>query len=64
MSIASKLFYTKDTESTLHYRIIPSEKQQEDQQERWNDLSDYLKEDLFEKTSTSSLIAAAAARAI
>lgn len=50
MSIASKLFYTKDTENTLHYRIIPSEKQQEDQQERWNDLSDYLKEDLFEKT--------------
>jgi len=51
MSIASKLFFSTDVEKqTLHRRIIPTDKQQEVQQERWNDLSEYLKEDLYEKT--------------
>lgn len=54
MSIASKLFFSTDVEKqTLHRRIIPTDKQQEAQRERWNDLADYLKEDLFEKTEYS-----------
>ncbi|MFA6386525.1 MAG: CBASS cGAMP synthase [Candidatus Paceibacterota bacterium] len=54
MSIAAKLFFSTDVEKqTLHRRIIPTDKQQEAQKERWNDLSDYLKEDLFEKTEYS-----------
>lgn len=51
MAIAAGLFYSTDTEKqTLHRRIIPTNKQQELQQERWNDLSDYLIEDLCEKS--------------
>lgn len=48
------LFYSTDTEKqTLHRRIIPNQKQQETQQERWKDLRDYLVEDLCEASGYS-----------
>jgi len=51
MAIASNLFYSTDTEKqTLHRRIIPSDEHQQSQQERWNDLVDYLQGDLAEKS--------------
>lgn len=51
MAKASKLFFSTDTEKqTLHRRISPTEKQQEFQQERWNDLCDYLTSLLQERT--------------
>lgn len=51
MSIASQLFYSTDLEKeTLYSRIIPSKKQQDSQQERWNDLCDYLSGDLADIT--------------
>ncbi len=51
MGISSNLFYSTDTEKqTLHRRVIPSEEQQAVQQERWNDLIEYLSGDLQEKT--------------
>lgn len=47
-------FYSTDTEKqTLHRRIVPSEEQFTEQQERWNDLRDYLVDDLNEKTGLS-----------
>lgn len=43
------LFFSTDSDKqTLHRRIIPNEKQRELQQERWNDLRDYLVADLEE----------------
>lgn len=43
------LFFSADPDKqTLHRRIIPNQKQQELQQERWNDLRDYLIADLGE----------------
>ena len=43
------LFYSTDCEKrTLHRNICPSEKQQEMQQDRWNDLCEYLTDDLGE----------------
>lgn len=54
MSTVHHLFYSTDQEKkTLHSRIIPSEIQQELQQERWNDLADYLTTDLREVTEYS-----------
>lgn len=51
MGIAAKLFYSSDTEKqTLHRRIVPSDEQQQIQQERWNDLVEYLQSDLEERT--------------
>lgn len=51
MSISAKLFYSTNVEKqTLHRKIIPTDKQQEAQRERWKDLVDYLEEDLKEKT--------------
>jgi hypothetical protein len=45
------LFYSTDTDKqTLHRRITPNAEQSEDQQERWNDLRDFLIEKLREKT--------------
>lgn len=44
-------FFSTDTErSTLHRRITPTQEQRDQQAERWNDLCDYLKGDLGEKT--------------
>ncbi|MCX5726883.1 MAG: hypothetical protein NT030_06920 [Candidatus Saganbacteria bacterium] len=49
MAKISNLFYSLDPEKiTLHRRIIPSQKQQESQQERWTDLCEYLIGDLNE----------------
>ncbi len=43
------LFYSTDSDKiTLHRRIIPNQKQQELQQERWTDLCEYLIGDLNE----------------
>jgi len=54
MSTFQHLFYSTDIEKkTLHSRIIPSETQQELQQERWNDLADYLTDVLHELTDYS-----------
>lgn len=47
----SELFFSADVDkSTLHRRITPTQKQREIQSERWNDLCEYLKGDLAEKT--------------
>lgn len=49
MASIHNLFYSSDpNKQTLHRRIIPNQKQQELQQERWNDLRDYLIDDLNE----------------
>jgi len=48
------LFYSTDTErSTLHRRITPTQTQRAQQQERWQDLRDYLVSDLAEITGYS-----------
>ncbi|WP_157020532.1 cyclic GMP-AMP synthase DncV-like nucleotidyltransferase [Paracoccus sp. 228] len=47
MGIAAKLFYNpEDRANTLSYRVRPSDEQIRQQQERWNDLADVLKEGL------------------
>lgn len=47
MGIAANLFHNPSNRgNTLSYRIRPSEKQVQDQQERWNDLAEVLKEGL------------------
>lgn len=47
MGIAASLFYSTSTDKqTLHRRIIPTDEQREAQQQRWNDLADYLKSEL------------------
>src|SRR6185503_12357327 len=52
MSIAATLFHSTDTEKeTLHRRIMPSDEQREAQSLRWNELADYLREWLKEKTA-------------
>ena len=51
MSKVHSLFYSSDPDKqTLHRRIIPNQRQQELQQERWNDLRDYLIADLKEES--------------
>ena len=52
MGICSTLFYNpNDSEKqTLHRRITPSEDQFEEQQERWNNLADYLIADLQKRS--------------
>jgi hypothetical protein len=51
MSTFSNLFFSTNTEKeTLHKRIIPTDAQQESQQERWSDLTDFLKDELNTKT--------------
>ncbi len=55
MGIAADLFHSTDTDrETLHRRITPTDDQQEDQQARWNDLADFLKERLKEDTGLST----------
>lgn len=52
MGHCSSLFYSTNTEKqTLHRRITPSDDQVADQQEYWNDLADYLKADLKQRSS-------------
>jgi Adenylyl/Guanylyl and SMODS C-terminal sensor domain len=49
MGIASSLFYSSNIDKqTLHRRIIPTDEQQQSQQERWGDLAEYLLADLIE----------------
>lgn len=51
MSIAANLFYATDLEKeTLHQRITPSADQRQEQIERWNELADYLRGWLKERT--------------
>ncbi|MES2622936.1 MAG: CBASS cGAMP synthase [Patescibacteria group bacterium] len=51
MSKNSSQFYSTNPDiQTLHKKIIPSDGQNTEQTERWNDLRDYLVEDLAEKT--------------
>lgn len=52
MGRCAKLFYSTDTEKqTLHRRISPTDDQIEGQREYWNDLADYLKDDLRTRSS-------------
>lgn len=47
MGVAARLFHNpEDRENTLAYRVRPSDEQIEQQQERWNDLADIVKERL------------------
>ena len=49
MADVNSLFFSQDPDKqTLHRRIVPNQKQQELQQERWNDLRDYLVANLNE----------------
>ncbi|MBT3982920.1 MAG: hypothetical protein HOE90_16295 [Bacteriovoracaceae bacterium] len=52
MGIAKLLFFnsTDMEKQTLHRRITPSQDQQSEQQERWNDLAEYLVSDLDIRT--------------
>jgi hypothetical protein len=52
MGIVASLFFTNDSEKqTLHRRIIPTDEQRESQKKRWNDLAEYLKEQLREDSA-------------
>ncbi|MBW4635245.1 MAG: hypothetical protein KME30_26125 [Iphinoe sp. HA4291-MV1] len=54
MGIAASLFFSYNTQKqTLHRRIVPSDEQRETQQQRWNDLAEYLKTDLKEVSGYS-----------
>ncbi|SIN88614.1 hypothetical protein SAMN05443247_00461 [Bradyrhizobium erythrophlei] len=54
MGIAASLFYsTSDTENCLDWRVRPSDEQYDAQKERWNDLADYLRDDLAERSDCS-----------
>jgi hypothetical protein len=51
MSLAASLFHSTDTTvETLHRRITPTDKQFDDQKNRWNDLREFLKVELKAKT--------------
>ncbi|MBO6605132.1 MAG: nucleotidyltransferase [Roseicyclus sp.] len=51
MGIAATLFFSNDdAENCLAYRVRPSDEQREAQQERWNDLRDFLVEELQRKS--------------
>src|SRR6185437_12181538 len=51
MGRANSLFYSSNSDSqTLHRRITPTDEQFDDQQERWNELADYLRPTLKEKS--------------
>ena len=51
MGLASGQFYSADPEKqTLHKRVRPSDEQIENQKEYWNDLADYLKPDLKDRS--------------
>lgn len=52
MGKAASLFFSANADKqTLHRRITPSDDQVASQQEYWNDLADYLKPDLRERSS-------------
>jgi hypothetical protein len=51
MASTHSYFHSNDTDKqTLHRRIIPNELQQSTQQERWNDLCDFLVSELSDDT--------------
>lgn len=51
MGLCSSLFNTNDaSEQTLHRRIVPTETQVDEQQERWNKLAEFLVSELREKS--------------
>ena len=51
MGICSSLFYSSDPDKpTLYGRLLPTDDQYEEQQDRWNSLADYLVEDLKKRT--------------
>lgn len=51
MARVPSLFFNSDSEKqSLHIRIIPNSEQRKEQQERWNELKEFLIEDLHEKT--------------
>jgi hypothetical protein len=50
MGICSSLFNSSDPDKpTLYGRLLPTDYQYEEQQDRWNSLADYLVEDLKKK---------------
>lgn len=54
MGLAASLFYDLDKEKqTLYRRITPSDAQIEEQQTRWNDLSEHLLDDLAKRSGHS-----------
>ena len=52
MGIASSLFFSSNDaeKQTLHRRITPTQDQFEEQQERWNNLADYMTGDLRDRS--------------
>jgi len=52
MGRCSTLFYNQNDpdKQTLHRRVIPTDEQYKEQEERWNALAEYLKSDLKEKS--------------
>lgn len=51
MGIAASLFFSSaDPENCLDWRVRPSDEQYDAQQQRWNDLADYLRDDLAERS--------------
>lgn len=55
MGIAADLFHSSDSSrETLHRRITPTEDQQAAQQERWNDLAEFMKARLKAETGCST----------
>lgn len=54
MGTCASLFWSSNSErQTLHRRITPADEQVGSQQEYWNDLADYLKEDLRARSGCS-----------
>src|SRR5258706_13168291 len=52
MGISAGQFYSTTTpEACLDWRIRPSDEQYDAQQERWNDLAEYLRENLATRSS-------------
>lgn len=55
MGLSASLFYSSNSDvQTLYRRITPSDKQFEQQQERWNNLADFLLDDLSMRTELVS----------
>ena len=54
MGNCAELFYSTNADlQTLHRRVRPSDEQLESQQTYWNDLADYLKDELAAQTSVT-----------
>lgn len=55
MGLAASLFYSSNSDNqTLFRRVTPSDKQFDEQQERWNNLAEFLLDDLTDKTDLTS----------